>query len=231
MGTHPIFESDFDCLTEMDENLKKFLIDVMSLSDEVVAICNKLGAMRSILAFSNLDRMRANIVKDANFEKLSVIDADQILWVRHSLSKYVRYEKVLPSGGIDELMDLRETWVKSEDKAENEQLVKKLNDKIADLENAIVARNAEDEDMKKKLEVALKINEEMKEQLSTTIKELKMKNAEKSGEIYTFKERLKETESNNAELRKVLKKFNNGNGTLRLTRTPFAYANDNRSNT
>ena len=58
-----------------------------------------------------------------------------------------------------------------------------------------------------------------------------MKNAEKSGEIYTFKERLKETESNNAELRKVLKKFNNGNGTLRLTRTPFAYANDNRSNT
>merc|ERR1712130_472148 len=227
MGTHPIFESDFDCLTEMDENLKKFLIDVMSLSDEVVAICNKLGAMRSILAFSNLDRMRANIVKDANFEKLSVIDADQILW----LSKYVRYEKVLPSGGIDELMDLRETWVKSEDKAENEQLVKKLNDKIADLENAIVARNAEDEDMKKKLEVALKINEEMKEQLSTTIKELKMKNAEKSGEIYNFKERLKETESNNAELRKVLKKFNNGNGTLRLTRTPFAYANDNRSNT
>ena len=82
----------------------------------------------------------------------------------------MRYEKVLPSGGIDELMDLRETWVKSEDKAENEQVLKKLNDKIAELESAIAERNAEDEEMKKKLEVALKINEEMKVQLSTTIK-------------------------------------------------------------
>ena len=70
----------------MDENLKKFLIDVMSLSEDVVAICDQLGAMRSILAFSNLDRMRAHIVKDVNFEKLSVIDADQILWVSHSKS-------------------------------------------------------------------------------------------------------------------------------------------------
>lgn len=65
----------------MDENLKKFLMEVLSLSTEVVDICGNLGAMRSILAFSNLDRMKESIIKDDNFCKLSVIDADMVLWV------------------------------------------------------------------------------------------------------------------------------------------------------
>ena len=66
----------------MDESLKHFLQEVLLLSSEVVEICSKLGAMRSILAFSNLDRMRQSIEKDENFSKLSVIDADLLLWVK-----------------------------------------------------------------------------------------------------------------------------------------------------
>ena len=65
----------------MDEKLKTFLTDVLSISDNVVNMCDNLGAMRSILAFSNLDRMKVEIKKDENFQKLSVIDADLVLWV------------------------------------------------------------------------------------------------------------------------------------------------------
>jgi len=65
----------------MNENLKQFLTDVLSLSNEVVEICGNLGAMRSILAFSNLDRIKDNIIKDEKFSTLSVIDADMVLWV------------------------------------------------------------------------------------------------------------------------------------------------------
>ena len=71
----------------MDESLKHFLQEVLLLSSEVVEICSKLGAMRSILAFSNLDRMRQSIEKDENFSKLSVIDADLLLWVRKFFPK------------------------------------------------------------------------------------------------------------------------------------------------
>ena len=68
----------------MDESLRIFLQDVLALSSEVVELCAKLGAMRSILAFSNLDRMRQSIEKDPHFSKLSVIDADLLLWVGES---------------------------------------------------------------------------------------------------------------------------------------------------
>merc|ERR1711937_1015616 len=150
MGTHPIFESDFDCLTDMDESLKHFLQEVLLLSSEVVEICSKLGAMRSILAFSNLDRMRQSIEKDENFSKLSVIDADLLLWV----AKYVRHEKKLPTGDIDELMALRETWKTEIQKAESESQLAALNEKLKILENDLAEKTQSDLDTRSKLETA-----------------------------------------------------------------------------
>merc|ERR1711892_787734 len=80
MGTHPIFESDFDCLTEMttQEEIETYLKDSLCFTDDVIATCQKLGVTRSFLSLANLDRMAKVISKDETFKTLPVIDGDHL---------------------------------------------------------------------------------------------------------------------------------------------------------
>ncbi len=63
----------------MDENLKTFIGKV--LSESVVEVCDQLGAMKNLLAFSNLDRMSDDLKKNENFAMISMLDANLLLWV------------------------------------------------------------------------------------------------------------------------------------------------------
>merc|ERR1712157_234373 len=123
MGTHPIFESDFDCLTEMT-------------TQDVIEKCKTLGVTRTMLSLSNLDRMTKTICQNDSFKEIPVIDADQLLW----LAKYVRYEKKLPPESIDELMDLRDSWkspVQQDREAEIEPLREEIKKLKADFQTEL----------------------------------------------------------------------------------------------
>ena len=63
------------------------------------------------------------------------------------LAKYVRFEKKLPPGDMDELMDLRETWESPGSTAEkNEELIDQLK---KDLEKSNADLEAEKENVTK----------------------------------------------------------------------------------
>ena len=64
----------------MDENLKTYIGKV--LSESVVEVCDQLGAMKNLLAFSNLDRMSDDLKKNESFSKISMLDANLLLWVK-----------------------------------------------------------------------------------------------------------------------------------------------------
>lgn len=78
----------------MDETLKEYLTKV--LSESVVEVCDQLGAMKNLLAFSNLDRMRDDLKQNDNFAKISMLDANLLLWV--SLS-FARLTELKPDSG------------------------------------------------------------------------------------------------------------------------------------
>ena len=69
----------------MDETLKEYLTKV--LSESVVKVCDQLGAMKNLLAFSNLDRMRDDLKQNDNFAKISMLDANLLLWVSLSCAR------------------------------------------------------------------------------------------------------------------------------------------------
>ena len=73
----------------MDENLKTYLDKV--LSGSVVEVCDQLGAMKNLLAFSNLDRMSEDLKKNENFAKISMLDANLLLWVKKPDKKLIDY--------------------------------------------------------------------------------------------------------------------------------------------
>ncbi|CAG5091713.1 Oidioi.mRNA.OKI2018_I69.PAR.g13209.t1.cds [Oikopleura dioica] len=221
----------------MDEALKEYLTKV--LSESVVEVCDQLGAMKNLLAFSNLDRMRDDLKQNDNFAKISMLDANLLLWI----SKYVRFEKKLPADNIDDLMVLRDTW-KTEQEQENlkkqKETVARLMKNVEDLETALSEKSKEAEELKSKFEEAEKklktleaSSKEEKQSLEKKIKEdeialknkileLEKENASQIGETYTYKERLKETEANNADLRKSLKKLGKNNRTtIKLNRSAF----------
>merc|ERR1712110_920084 len=52
MGTHPIFESDFDCLTEMN-NSRSPKVDILQLGDETVHVASMSFADCEMLAVSD----------------------------------------------------------------------------------------------------------------------------------------------------------------------------------
>merc|ERR1711962_333172 len=182
MGTHPIFESDFDCLTEMT-------------TQDDIEKCKTLGVTRTMLSLSNLDRMTKTITENNSFKEIPVIDADQLLW----LAKYVRYEKKLPPESIDELMDLRDSW-KSPVQKDREAEIEPLKEEIQKLKA----------NFQIELESQKKINEELEKEIKEKTKASMIENGIQSGKIFTYQERLKETESNNAELRKKLRHFSKG---------------------
>jgi len=177
------------------EEIETYLKDSLCFTDDVIATCQKLGVTRSFLSLANLDRMAKVISKDETFKTLPVIDGDHLLW----LAKYVRFEKKLPPGDMDALMDLRESWESPGSAAEkNEELIEKLRKELTG-----------DKDRVLKLE----------EQAESDKKAAMIENAVQSGQICTYQERLKQTEGNNAELRKILRRYSKGD---KLTKSPFA---------
>lgn len=177
------------------EEIETYLKDSLCFTDDVIATCQKLGVTRSFLSLANLDRMAKVINKDETFKLLPVIDGDHLLW----LAKYVRFEKKLPPGDMDALMDLRESWESPGSTAEkNEELIEQLRKELTS-----------DKEKVAKLE----------EQMESAKKAAMIENAVQSGQICTYQERLKQTEENNAELRKILRRYSKGD---KLTKSPFA---------
>merc|ERR1712131_78967 len=205
MGTHPIFESDFDCLTEMttQDDIEKYLQQSLCFTEDVIEKCKTLGVTRTMLSLSNLDRMTKAISQNDSFKEIPVIDADQLLW----LAKYVRYEKKLPPESIDELMDLRDSW-KSPVQQDREAEIEPLRDEIKKLKA----------DFQAELESQKKINEELEKEIKEKTKASMIENGIQSGKTFTYQERLKEAESNNAELRKKLRHFSKGDS---LSKSPL----------
>ena len=148
----------------MDENLKAYIGKV--LSESVVDVCDQLGAMKNLLAFSNLDRMSDDLKKNESFSKISMLDANLLLWVKKinsvinyssafQISKYVRYEKKLPTENIDDLMVLRDTWKTVEENEkikEQKDTVARLMQKVEDLENSLNEKAKEADSLKAKFE-------------------------------------------------------------------------------
>jgi len=131
----------------MDENLKSYILSV--LSESVVEVCDQLGAMKNLLAFSNLDRMCDDLKRNENFSKISMLDANLLLWI----SKYVRYEKKLPTENIDDLMVLRDTWKTVEENEkikEQKDTVARLMQKVEELENSLNEKAKEADSFKAK---------------------------------------------------------------------------------
>merc|ERR1712127_126580 len=107
--------------------------------------------MKNLLAFSNLDRMSDDLKKNESFSKISMLDANLLLWI----SKYVRYEKKLPTENIDDLMVLRDTWktVEENEKIKEQKVaVARLMQKVEELENSLNEKAKEADSFKAKFE-------------------------------------------------------------------------------
>ena len=76
----------------------------------------------------------------------------------------------MPTGDIDELMDLRETWKTEIQKAESESQLATLNEKLKILENDLAEKTQSDLDTRSKLETALKNHDALKDKLNAEIK-------------------------------------------------------------
>ena len=53
----------------------------LCFTEDVIAVCQKLGVTRSFLSLANLDRMAKRMPNDETFKQLPVIDGDHLLWV------------------------------------------------------------------------------------------------------------------------------------------------------
>ena len=76
----------------------------------------------------------------------------------------------MPTGDIDELMDLRETWKTEIQKAESETQLAALNEKLKILENDLAEKTQSDIDTRSKLETTLKNHDSLKDKLNAEIK-------------------------------------------------------------
>ena len=79
----------------------------------------------------------------------------------------------MPSGNIDELMDLRETWKTEAQKAakvENSAEMVELKEKVEKLERDLAEKTKSDLETKSKLETTLNNHDELKEKLNSEIK-------------------------------------------------------------
>merc|ERR1712141_101928 len=107
MGTHPIFESDFDCLTEMEYLFSPSLLDQVDMSDlslpshlklrpllksdhennflKILAQLTKVGEMSKAVFDARFDQMKASkcyfvfVVTDANSDDIVIATATLIL--------------------------------------------------------------------------------------------------------------------------------------------------------
>ena len=71
------------------------------------------------------------------------------------ISKYVRFEKKLPTENIDDLMVLRDTWKTEEEKEnikEQKETVARLMQKVEELENSLNEKTKEADSFKSKFE-------------------------------------------------------------------------------
>ena len=104
------------------------------------------------------------------FQKSKIFINFQKKWNILQVAKYVRHEKKLPTGDIDELMDLRETWKTEIQKAESESQLAALKEKLKILENDLAEKTQSDLDTRSKLETALKNHDSLKDKLNAEIK-------------------------------------------------------------